>query len=406
MLIDEVGAVTPRNEAFKRELDAEEGRRGGEVLVVETGVELKGFTASLRDFEGVYMDCIRRSGGLAMLWHKSLKVSLLSLSSHHIDVDQLGTEGAWRFTGIYGWSETGQKLRTYRMIKDLATHSDLPWLMGVDINEIFYNFEKRGGVVRSQGVLDSFCEVFEECGLQENRTGHVRVVEERLDRFCVAVEWSRIFSEAKVLHLDGHYSDHLPILLKLSRRIASRWKEPKQFKFENMGVVQVAWEGIFIDDAWTSLDKKISACPKALLDWNENIFGDVRKQIQRLELRLEGEKDIVSRRGLFKELGEWRRKQERAKFNYLKYGDSNSGWFHARATMRRSTNSITKLEKADGIVTEAESEGSRWLVGNGESLVAGSDRWLPRPYLFKPICLRGNDQNVRVAKLINKELGC
>jgi len=37
-------------------------------------------------------------------------------------------------------------------------------------------------------------------------------------------------------------------------------------------------------------------------------------------------------------------------------------------------------------------------------VVAGSDRWLPRRYSFKPICLRGNDKNVRVAELINEEL--
>ena len=98
----------------------------------------------------------------------------------------------------------------------------------------------RRGVVwlEAKGVLDSFCEAFEECGLHdlgfsayeftwENRRGDGRVVEERLDKFCATIEWSLIFLGAEVLRLDERYSDHLPILLKLSRRIASRRKELK-----------------------------------------------------------------------------------------------------------------------------------------------------------------------------------
>jgi len=53
------------------------------------------------------------------------------------------------------------------MIRDLATHSDLPWQLERDINEIFYNFEKRGGMVRNQRFLDSFYEASEDCGLHD-----------------------------------------------------------------------------------------------------------------------------------------------------------------------------------------------------------------------------------------------
>jgi len=60
---------------------------------------------------------------------------------------------------------------------------------------------------------------------------------------------------------------------------------------------------------------------------------------------------------LFQELGEWRRKEEvlwaqRAKANFLKDGDCNTRWFHACASMRKTTNAISKLERADGTMVE------------------------------------------------------
>ena len=52
-------------------------------------------------------------------------------------------------------------------------------------------------------------------------------------------------------------------------------------------------------------------------------------------------------------------------------------------------------------------KGSRWIVGNGESLNAWTTRWLPRPCSFRPI-VRGPeaDPDMRVADLIDKEGGC
>lgn len=84
------------------------------------------------DYDGIFEDCMGRSGGLAMLWHKSVKVTFLSKSFHHIDVqvNHVGLEGAWRFIGVYGWLESGLKLRTREMIKDLALQSSLSWLIG------------------------------------------------------------------------------------------------------------------------------------------------------------------------------------------------------------------------------------------------------------------------------------
>jgi hypothetical protein len=50
------------------------------------------------------VDCIGRSGGLALLWGDETKLTIQNFSQCHINglVENLGVDGSWRFTGIYG----------------------------------------------------------------------------------------------------------------------------------------------------------------------------------------------------------------------------------------------------------------------------------------------------------------
>lgn len=140
-------------------------------------------------------------------------------------------------------------------------------LLGGDLNEILYNFEKKGCPVKSRTVLDAFCGTLEECGLfdlgftgyefmWENRRENDAIVEERLDRFCALVEWSVLFLDAEVLHLDENLSDHLPLLLKLKRIQARKGRGKRRFMFENMWIqedscretVKTAWEAASSDE--------------------------------------------------------------------------------------------------------------------------------------------------------------
>ena len=99
------------------------------------------------DFFGIFVDAKGWAGGLALHWDKSMTVDLLSCSFHHIDVSitLAGVNSTWRFTGIYGWSESQQKWKNGHLIMDLKPRSSLPWLVGGDLNEIFYHSEKKGG---------------------------------------------------------------------------------------------------------------------------------------------------------------------------------------------------------------------------------------------------------------------
>jgi len=96
-----------------------------------------------------------------------------------------------------------------------------------------------------------------------------------------------------------------------------------------------------------------------------------------LERQLHGIRDTTHRRQLLQELGSWRRKEEifweqRAKANFLRYGDSNTRWFHARASMRKKTNTISKLEREDGTMTDDSQEIAHIIMAYYEQLFSSS----------------------------------
>ncbi|KAL7153226.1 hypothetical protein ABFS83_04G152200 [Erythranthe nasuta] len=116
---------------------------------------------------GISVDRVGLSGGLALLWQKDVKVELCNFSSNHIDAvvhDGPGSR-AWRFTGIYGFPEQQRRNETWSLLRQLNAQSNLPWVIGGDFNEILFNSEKVGGLVRSPSSIEAFRAVLAECTL-------------------------------------------------------------------------------------------------------------------------------------------------------------------------------------------------------------------------------------------------
>ena len=102
------------------------------IFLMETKLvvtEMDGIKEGLNRSQGLVVPSKGRSGGLALLWKKELKVSVQTFSDNRIDaiVDQGVTRHQWRITGFYGNPETSKRQESWLLLKRLATLNSLPW---------------------------------------------------------------------------------------------------------------------------------------------------------------------------------------------------------------------------------------------------------------------------------------
>ncbi|KAJ8430790.1 hypothetical protein Cgig2_003232 [Carnegiea gigantea] len=221
-------------------------------MVVDAEMELVlGVTRAISDLRGL----LRRLAPkvVFLLETKRSKVEMESILPKLAKWE--GDDTAWRFSGIYGWPETHFKWRTGQLIFDLKSHSDLPWLIGGDLNKICYHGEKLGGPHKSQTAIDNFREAFLDndlhdmgfsgyeytwCNYQKDRND--------LIAFCADTDWTIIFPNACVTHVDFDMSDHIPILLKCRPSTGGKISEQSC-----ADVVSAAWSSTSHADAMENL---------------------------------------------------------------------------------------------------------------------------------------------------------
>ncbi|GKV19445.1 hypothetical protein SLEP1_g29706 [Rubroshorea leprosula] len=186
------------------------------------------------------IDRVGTGGGLAMLWQDGVILSLLSYSQNHIDMEVLGwREQRWRFTGFYGHPERSNRRRSWALLRELATKSSLPWVIGGDFNDILDQEEKRGGKPQPEWLLSGFQEAVVDCELTEvwmigfpytwTRGG----VEEKLDRILASKEWQASFPQAMVRSLPLLGSDHSPLLMNfMGKRKDYGRKQARRFRIK------------------------------------------------------------------------------------------------------------------------------------------------------------------------------
>ena len=197
----------------------------------------------------------------------------------------------------------------------------------------------------------------------------------RLDRALANAEWRARFPLADLTHLTSASSDHSPILMRLNREQPSS-RQPRPFRYEVMWEGHESWSDT-INSAWTDggissrveeLRAKLQAISHDLGRWNNETFGNVRKEIKRLKTELEKLRANPSRTApshvelkINENLVElyhrgeilWR---QRSRIEWLTSGDKNTRFFHLRASIRRKKNMIKALQNSLGVMSDDPEE--------------------------------------------------
>lgn len=269
-----------------------------------------------------------------------------------------------------------------------------------DFNEILSSFEKKGGRLRSTCQMGEFRSVLEDCSLYDvGYNGRWFTWErgrflssnlrERLDRGVANPAWLSLFPNFSLEHLNHSFSDHCPLLLNTMGRVLhkiSRSSSP--FRFEAKWCLDDAFEEV-VKRGWKDyhgcLPIKLMQVGHFLQNWSRSRFHEQKGHKLALEKRLyvlldKDPSDEILGEIMEVQLGlnfEADKEEvywaQRARLNWLQYGDRNSSFFHRVAVAHHNRNRIHRFEDGLGQWTTRAEEMLSVAVKYFEKLFTASD---------------------------------
>jgi hypothetical protein len=331
------------------------------------------------------VDCVGKSGGLALLWNEDMGLEIQNYSCRHIHAIVKNPAGgqAWKFTAFYGHPNASKRGEAWNLLKHLKNFQPQPWMCAGDFNEILTASEKVGGRRRAHGLMEAFRATLLECELSDleacgpyytwhnGREGE-DFTQERLDRAVASKDWRELYQGAKVVVEATLTSDHAPLFITLTNsqmgkrrnhnlKYEASWGKNKDCK----DIIKQVWRRRFSqEDKWQNFNSKAQCCKEQLKRWQIDNQGGVEQRLTALNKEISELQAMhgLPNRELLKKLQieansmlaqedlHWR---QRAKELWLKCGDQNTKFFHACANQRRRKNFISKIRDGRDRVWES-----------------------------------------------------
>ncbi|KAK9997075.1 hypothetical protein SO802_021761 [Lithocarpus litseifolius] len=211
------------------------------------------------------------------------------------------------------------------------------------------------------------------------------------DHRCLATSsWFLKFPRTKVYHLRCDSSNHIPLHVVLSDLDLPKRK--KLFHFEEMWLSNRGCEEV-VFSAWNNggalgfggdVLAKVEKCGKDLTWWDKNVFGNVRRELDRLRklltkaeseargsgsnlrvLQLKKEIDVL----LDRESTMW---AQRSRLLWARQKDRNTKYFHSRAIRRYRRNKVEGIKDEEGNWKEQQVDIAEVLVKYFQDLFTAS----------------------------------
>ena len=229
----------------------------------------------------ITVDPVGLSGGLALMWKDSYKVTVLSVDKRIIDVKVLSGQTTSFMSCVYGDHVVARRKAVWDRLVNTGLVRDEAWVLVGDSNELISNKEKSGGAIRSESSFWDFRNMAQNCKLKELRFSgnwfswggwREKVwVQCRLDRSFGNNEWFTLFPRANMEYLDMWASDHRPIRISFAldrdcpRRDIFFFNSRMISKPGFEEVVKQSW-GDSVNDVSSSMDR-IRRCRRRIMNW-------------------------------------------------------------------------------------------------------------------------------------------
>ncbi|KAA3485757.1 reverse transcriptase [Gossypium australe] len=310
------------------------------------------------------------SGGIWVGWKDNISISIIY---NHPQFMLLRVKGITTNDDLFIFVVYGSPNRTKRKLLwndllDVLPQKPSPWMVLGDFNAILSPEDKK-----SNHSTGKRCKLFgkfvESCNLQDlkfigpSHTWQRGNTFERLDRALANDDWMSVFPYSLVYHLPRIKSDHRPILFKTSPEISVARGRPFRFL---AGWTKHANFKDLVSNKWRysgNMAESLSNFTSYVKDWNRYTYGYIgtrKKQLMKslgtiqkaldqsnsrrlanLEMEVRDElESVLNHEDLL-----WRQK---ARCDWLQFGDRNTKFFHTRTIQRRNFNRILALRISNG----------------------------------------------------------
>jgi exonuclease III len=325
------------------------------------------------------VDSVGKSGGLALFWQGATRLEIQNYSRRHINAIICPDEGVnWRITGFYGHQDVNKREEAWSLLRFLAKSRPEAWVILGDFNEIVEASEKQGGGRISRWQMEAFQRVISDCEVTDlgykglkytwtNCQDAHSFVRERLDRALANKEWCLRFPTAKVSTEVVVCSDHNLLFLSTCKA-SSRQQKKRGFIYDATWSKEIACKNLIkkvwkekgkLVDTWENIKGKMDECKKVLTQWKKDYVGVMERTINEKTKLLqdiqdqEGAPDVTLLQKTKNELSVLKNQEDliwrqRAKEDWLQYGDKNTKFFHASTKQRRNKNILEKIKDEEG----------------------------------------------------------